>query len=170
MSFTLRYTDEIASVLLLTLCVAVFLVTAGFPESPTASEPGPAFFPRAIVSAIALLAVVQLGQSFRREGTTSYEITTDAVKKIGTVAIFLAAYVVTMPLFGFFVGTIIFLTAFGRYSGIETTRTAGALAVGSTFVLYYAFVDFLNVPLPRSSILPLSKLLPSLSQFIGVIA
>lgn len=169
MTFTLERSNELAALLLLGLSLAVFVVTAKFPESPNTGSPGAAFFPRLIVAGIAVLAVVQLIQSARADETRTHVVDAETTKRVAAVTAFLVAYAALMPLLGFLVDTAAFLVLFGRYSGVDDVGRSVGIALVSTLVLYYAFVDFLNVPLPESSILPISRLLPSLTGMLVVV-
>ncbi|SFG86378.1 Tripartite tricarboxylate transporter TctB family protein [Halopelagius inordinatus] len=169
MTLTLERSNELASVLLLGLCLAVFAVTADFPEGPNTGSPGAAFFPRLIVAGIGILAVVQLVQSLRADETRTHVIDAETTKRVATVTAFLVVYVALMPVLGFLVDTAVFLVLFGRYSGVDDAGKSVGIALVSTIVLYYAFVDFLNVPLPESAILPISRLLPSLTGTLVVV-
>ncbi|WP_129114772.1 tripartite tricarboxylate transporter TctB family protein [Halegenticoccus tardaugens] len=167
MSFELRHSDTVAAILLLALAVGVFVASGDFRSGPT-DAPGPAFFPRLIATSIALLAIVQIAQRTAGKRTSTHRVTRENVRRVGIPLAFVALYVATMPIFGFLVGTIVFLISFMWYSGVDSVRTSGPIALGISLLLFYVFVSFLHVPLPESSVLPISRLLPDLPLILGV--
>lgn len=160
MGFELRRTDEIATALLILLTVAVFYVTADFPEGP--GETSPAFFPRVIVSLITFFALVQLVRAIRRDTAISHEITWTETKPVLVITALVVAYVVTMPYLGFVLGTFLFLLVAMHYSGVERVRLSIPISALLSLVLYYVFWEFLRVRLPRNQYVDIEGWLPSL--------
>lgn len=160
MAFELRHTDEIATVLLLLLTAVVFYVTADFPAGP--GETSPAFFPRVVVSLIAFFALVQLGRSLSRGTVRSHEIRWSQAKPALIITALIVAYVVTMPVLGFVLGTVLFLLVGMHYSGVERVRHSVPISITVSIVLYYLFWEFLRVPLPRNEYVEIEGWLPTL--------
>lgn len=160
MTLRISHTDKIASGLVFALAAAVFYLSADFPAGYGAT--GPAFFPRVIVGLMSVFALVQLVNAFRQDETRSQEISRSTVRTVGIAVVIIVAYVVTMPYLGFLAGTVGFLLASMWFSGVRKPRTAVPVALVVSVVLFYIFVQFLRVPLPESSILPISRLLPGL--------
>lgn len=154
------HTDKIASVLLLLLTGVVFFLTADFPSGYGATSP--AFFPRLIVSLIAVFAIVQLIDSFRADEVRSYEITPSVAVTVGIAAGLVVAYVFLMVYLGFLLGTAVFLVASMQFSGVDRIWKSVTVSVGVSLALYYIFYRFLRVPLPENPFIPIGRLLPSL--------
>ena len=151
MAFTIRRTDEIAALLLLSLAAGVFLATRGYPGA-LAGTPGPAFFPRVIAAALAALAVVQFGTALFADESGGPRVSAAAARRIGVPTAFLVAYVLVLPLLGFFLTTSVFLAALMYYSGARDLRVSIPLAVVVSIVLQNVFVGFLHVPLPAGEV------------------
>lgn len=147
MALHLSRTDEIASVLLLLFAVGVFVVSRDYP-SDLAGTPGPAFFPRIIAAGIAVLAIVQLARALFSGDRDEHTITQSNTARVAVPAAFLVGYVLMLPLIGFFLTTVVFLTTFMYYSGARTLYVTVPLAVVIGVVLQNVFVGFLHVPLP----------------------
>lgn len=160
MGTTVAHTDKIASVLLLGLAAAVFVLSADFPAG--IGETSPAFFPRVIAALIAVFALYQLGRSVVDGTVRAHEIDWHAAGRVAVVAVLVVVYVVAMPWLGFVLGTALFLLVTMRYSGVERYDHSIPLSIGIAVVLYYVFFAFLRVPLPRSEYVPIEELLPPL--------
>lgn len=160
MTLRIRHTDKIASGLLFLLTAVIFFLTEEFPSG--FGQTSPAFFPRVIVSLIALFALVQLIDSFRTEEVRSYEISPSVVVTVGIAAALVVGYVVLLPYLGFLLGTALFLVVSMHFSGVEEIGKSVPVSVGVTLVLYYIFVQFLRVPLPENPFVPIGRYLPSL--------
>lgn len=161
----LRHTDEIASGLLVLLAAGIFAVTREFPAGP--GQTTPAFFPRLIAALIAAFALAQFGRALYDDRTDGHEITRAETKTVVGALALVVAYVALMPLFGFLIGTVLFLVATMRFSGVERYGRSIPVALALAVVLQYVFGEFLRVPLPENPILPIARLLPS---FVGVIS
>lgn len=163
MSFTLRHTDKIGSVLWLLLAGAVFIVSAGFPAGPNVT--GPALYPRVVAGLIALFAVIQLARAVATDADRRHEVTATATKQVLGAVLLVVAYVFLLPWLGFLTSTAAFLVAGMLYSGARSPLLIGGSSLGLTILLYYIFASFLRIPLPQSPLLPVEQLLPIL---IGV--
>lgn len=166
MAVELEHTDEIAAGLLLALSALVFVLSRDFPQGP--SQTSPAFFPRFLAALIACFALFQLARSVRADAARSHEITRSAVVRVATVAGLIAGYVLTLPLMGFLVGTVLFLVVAMWYSGVDRFRRTVPIAVAFSIGLHYVFGVFLRIPLPESAILPISRLLPTTLATLGL--
>ncbi|WP_248909913.1 tripartite tricarboxylate transporter TctB family protein [Halocatena marina] len=169
MTAKLTRTDEIAAVLLILFSLGVYLASKPFPSGPT-NAPGAGFFPQLIAAGISILAVIQFVKSVLDDANTSYSVTLTGISRVVIPIMLSAAFVLTMPLFGFLVGSMVFLIALMRYSGAQSYLTIVPVSIAVSLVLHYIFVEFLHVPLPESGILPVSRLLPSLALVVGGIS
>lgn len=168
MSLQIRHTDKVAAVLLVGLSVGVFVASRDFP-SGFGDSPGAAFFPRLIVSVIALLAGVLFVRSIASSDTRTYDVSTTDVRRFAVPVAALVAYVALMPILGFVLDTITFLIVLMRYSGVESYWRSASLAVGLGVVLYYVFGEFLHIPLPEGSVVSVARWLPSLPLLVEVV-
>lgn len=159
MTLELSHTDKVASGLIFLLTAAIFYLTTDFPSGYGAT--GPAFFPRVIVGLMSVFALVQLVKAIRSEPRTQ-ELSRSTVKTVAVAAALVVGYLLVMPYLGFLVGTVVFLLVSMHFSGVDGFRTSLPVSIGVAIALYYIFVQFLRVPLPESSILPISRLLPGL--------
>lgn len=147
MSLRISRTDEVASVLLVLLAGGIFLVSRDFP-SGVAGTPGPAFFPRVIAGAIAVLAVVQLVDTVVTREADERTVTMNDVVRFVVPAAFLVGYILLLPMAGFLLTTVAFLVALMYYSGARDLRVTVPLSVVIGVILQNVFVGFLHVPLP----------------------
>lgn len=167
MAIELSHTDKVGAALLVALSAGVFVASRDFP-SGFGATPGAAFFPRVVAATIALLAVVLFARSVVSREARTHRVSTDDATRFAVPVAFLAAYVAAMPLLGFVAATVAFLVGLMRYSGVEGYRRSVPLAVGVAVALHYVFREFLHVPLPEGSVLPIAGLLPSIPLFAGV--
>ncbi|MBX0293979.1 tripartite tricarboxylate transporter TctB family protein [Haloarcula nitratireducens] len=163
MELRISRTDEVASGLLIAFAVSVYIVSSDFP-SGVAGTPGPALFPRFIAGGIALLAVLQFVNAIVSQDSKRQSVTTDDLVQFGVPVAFLIGYAIVLPITGFLLTTIAFLTIVMYYSGVRDLKVGVPLAVGISIVLQNVFVGFLHVPLPEGP-LGLGGLV---SLFIGV--
>lgn len=168
MAVTFRHVDKVAGLLFLGLAAAIYTVSGGLPEG-TGRAPGAGFFPRVIAACIAVLSVVQVAQSVTRSDERVHRITVPVAKRILVTVVLLAAYVATLPVLGFLLGTVVFLLVFLRYSGVESLRVSLPFGLAVAVVLQYVFGSFLHVPLP-DGVVPLADLLPRLPLLLGGVA
>lgn len=165
MTLKLSHTDKVASVLVFVLTAVVFYLTTDFPAGYGAT--GPAFFPRVIVGLMSVFALAQLVKATRTEPRT-VAVSRSTVKTVAVAAALVVGYVLAMPYFGFLAGTVVFLLVSMHFSGVEGVRASLPVSIVVAIVLYYIFVRFLRVPLPESSVLPISRLLPGLLTGVGL--
>lgn len=168
MSLEIRYTNEIAAILLVGMSVGVFVVSRDFP-SGFGESPGAAFFPRLIAAVIALLAGVLFVQSIALGEKRSYDVSPTDVERFVVPVSLLVGYVALMPVLGYLLDTVVFLVAMMRYSGEGTYRTSIPLAVVVGIAIHYVFGEFLHIPLPEGSVVAISRWLPSLPLFAEVV-
>lgn len=160
MTLRISHTDKISSVLVFVLAAVVFYLTADFPSGFGAT--GPSLFPRAIVVLMSVFALVLLVKSVKREDVRTQEISWSAAKTVGIAAALVVGYLLLMPYLGFLAGTTAFLVVSIHFSGVSEFRKSIPVSIGVSIALFYIFAEFLRVPLPESTILPISRLLPTL--------
>jgi hypothetical protein len=137
-----------AGVLVLALMACLHALRLGLWK---AGLPGSGLFPLLGAGGMALLAVLLLATSWRspeQKTATPFWPRGDALKKQGVFAIALLVYPILVQLFGFNLGSLVFLVSLFRYPGRygwKTSLVVGILAVG---VLYASLVVLLGVELP----------------------
>lgn len=167
MTIEIRHTDKVGAALLLAVAAGVFVTSRDFP-SGFGGTPGAAFFPRVVAATIALLAVVLLVRSVASREPRTHRISTDDAIRFAVPVAFLVAYVAAMSALGFLLATVALLVGLMRYSGVEEYRRSVPLALAVAVVLHYVFREFLHVPLPEGSVVPVADLLPALPLLAGV--
>lgn len=165
MAFELRHTDKIAATIFILFSLAVFFYSATLPDTPMPTGPGT--YPQIVTGLIAIFATIQLIKSIRNEDVSSHEISKPVVKRVTTVTVLLVTYLVTLPYFGFLIGTALFLGVTMRYSGVTSKRHLISLSILIPIALHYVFGQFLRVRLPENILLPISRLLPRLPLTAG---
>ncbi|UPV76617.1 tripartite tricarboxylate transporter TctB family protein (plasmid) [Halorussus limi] len=168
MAFQIRHIDKVASLLLILLAAGVFVASRNFPSGITGT-PGPAFFPRVIAASIAGVAAFLFIRSVTTGDDRTQRITTEETKRVVVPIALLVGYALLLPVLGFLLDTFAFLIVTMWYSGATEARTVAPLAAGIALVLQYVFVEFLHVPLPAGSILPVARWLPPLPIVSGVL-
>lgn len=168
MSLQIRYTNELAAVLLAGVSAGVYVASRDFP-SGFAGAPGAAFFPRLIASVIALLAGVLFVRSLVTGDHRSYDVSLADVERFVVPVGLLVAYVALMPVLGFVLDTVLFLVAMMRYSGVDSYGASVSLAAALGVVLHYVFGEFLHIPLPEGSVVAVARWLPSLPLLAEVV-
>lgn len=159
MAYRVFRSDVIAAGSLLALSAAVFVVSADFPGG-RGGDPGAAFFPRLIAGTIAVLALALLVKHVVADDRESHEIHPAVARRLVIVMAFPILYIFLMPVVGFPLTTVAFLSGLMWYSGARSVPIVVGSSIGVTLVLYYIFVVFFRVPLPEG-IVPIGRFLPS---------
>jgi putative tricarboxylic transport membrane protein len=143
--------DGVAGLVCLAGSVTLLALTGSLPQ-PALVPIGPAFYPRILLGATAVLSagllVTDLFARDRRPGVpkVSYRLV------LLTFAIF-AVYVFLLPLLGYRLATVVFVAALqATLAPPRATRgwaLVAAMAFGAALVTYYVFEAYLNVLLPR---------------------
>jgi len=130
--------------------------TFGIERSPMVPV-SPAFYPRIVLAATAVLAVVMVvADLLARRARVTAPAKAEGGAGYGLVAAafgVFSAYVLALPWVGFRIATLVFLVAMQAL--LEPPRSArrwaavGALALAATVASYYVFEHYLHVLLPR---------------------
>lgn len=123
-----------------------------------AGELGPDFWPRAWLWGLLGLSVLDLAAVLRAArpdgaGAAPEPNPDDApppadLRLVVVGALFAVAYALAMTLIGFVLATVIFLIAFARLGGYRRMLALSLVALASTFVLLYVFVQVVYISLP----------------------
>lgn len=117
----------------------------GFPAAGGA-VPGPAMFPIAIAALWAGFGVVLLVSGWRRVAVATEE--PPAWRGMAGLFGLTAGYAVLMPWLGFIATSALFLTLAVRFLGYRHWWRAGAVALATSFVVFWLFAGLMKVPLP----------------------
>ena len=150
---------------LICLAVSVFLLALTLKLPPAVMVPiGPAFYPRVVLSLLALLSVILIGLDLRAMHLARAAGPAAAAPAAGpapnyrlVLATFIefGIYIALLPPLGFRIDTFLFVLAL--QVTLEWPRTplrwllAVAVAVATSLVCYLVFEDYLSVLLPRGS-------------------
>ena len=140
--------------------LAVILAASAFPDD---SLFGPSFFPIATSVGIIVFAVADMLNGSESE----MEVSDIDVRPPAVVFGLLVAYIVSMPILGFWVGSMLFLGLLSYYSEIRSPPLLLALSLGVPTLLFYVFGRIFLVRLPEA-IVPVSRLLPQVPLVVGV--
>lgn len=123
---------------------------------------GPGFFPIIVSAGIIVFAVAELVAADDGDelDLSEYELTPAAV-----ILGLLVAYVLLMPLTGFWVGTMAFMPIMLYYSGVRSIPGIALLSVVFPTLLFYIFNEIFLVRLPEG-VIPVSRLLPELPLWV----
>ena len=152
--------DGIAGLVCLAVSVGLLLLTRELPP-PVMVPIGPAFYPRLVLSFMALLSVLLVATDWRAQRRRRAVVTpaTAAARRRPNYARVLATfvafglYILLLPLLGFRIATVLFVA--GLQVVREWPRTwqrwllVAAVALGTTIVCDVAFERYLSVLLPR---------------------
>lgn len=166
MTIRIKGIETYAGLCFLLLTVAIYFVSAGFPDA-RGSGSGPAFFPRVVAACIAVLGIVQIARDRFLAEDRVHELSGETVKRVLAPLLLTVAYVWAMPHTGFLLGTIVFLVVFLWYSGVTAPKIVFPYSIGITVALQYVFGSFLHIPLP-DGVVPVVDFLPLLSFVVEV--
>ncbi|WP_144923810.1 tripartite tricarboxylate transporter TctB family protein [Halorubrum salsamenti] len=142
------------------LSLVVIYAASNFPND---SLFGPSFFP--ILTSVGI--IVFAAADMLNGGETELEMSDIDVRPPTVVLGLLVAYVLAIPILGFWVGSMLFLGVLLYYSGIRSPLLLVGLSLGVPTLLFYVFGRIFLVRLPEA-IIPVSRLLPQLPLVVGV--
>jgi uncharacterized protein YqgC (DUF456 family) len=148
--------DGVAGLAILALSLGLYAATFGIESNPLVPV-SPAFYPRLVLGATAVLAAALLvidvvaHRLGRARAGVSWRGANHALVAV-EFAIF-TAYALLLPYIGFRIATFIFIVAMQvslrRPVGARAWAIVVAVAVVATLVVYYVFDLYLHVLLPR---------------------
>jgi hypothetical protein len=147
---------------LVCLAVSLFLLALTFNLPPATMVPiGPAFYPRIVLSLMAVLSAILIGMDVRTMRTSPAPIAAAPAGASPNYRLVLATfilfgiYIVLLPGLGFRIATFLFVLAL--QIALEWPRDwkrwliALAVAVATGAVCHFVFEDYLSVLLPRGT-------------------
>ena len=153
--------DGVAGLVCLAVSIFLLYLTLGLP--PAVMVPiGPAFYPRIVLSLLALLSVILIGLDLRAmrlagAGTAPAVPAGSAPNYRLVLATFIefGIYIALLPPLGFRISTFLFVLALEVTLEWPRSLTrwllAIAVAVATSLVCYLVFEDYLSVLLPRGT-------------------
>ncbi|HTK13767.1 MAG TPA: tripartite tricarboxylate transporter TctB family protein [Xanthobacteraceae bacterium] len=153
--------DGISGLVCLAISLWLLVLTWGLP--PAVMVPiGPAFYPRIVLSILAILSVILLALDLRAAaqrratGTTAIAAPVQPAPNYPLVLktfIAFGLYIALLPELGFRIGTVLFVAALQvTLEWPRSTRRwalVAIVALATTLVCFYVFEDYLSVLLPR---------------------
>src|SRR5579885_3522650 len=149
--------DGIAGLICLAVSIFLLYLTLGLP--PAVMVPiGPAFYPRLVLSLLALLSVILVGLDLRQarlaRGTAAAGQAPNYRLVLATFIEF-GLYIALLPPFGFRIATFLFVLALQVTLEWPQSGKRWMLAIGvaaaTSIVCHLVFEDYLSVLLPRGS-------------------
>ncbi|WP_256403668.1 tripartite tricarboxylate transporter TctB family protein [Halorubrum salinum] len=140
--------------------LAVIAAASTFPDDGLF---GPSLFPIVTSAGIIVFAAVDMLNGSGSE----LEVSDVDVGPPAVVFGLLVAYIVAMPVLGFWIGSMLFLGALLYYSEIRSRPLLLALSIGVPTLLFYIFGRIFLVRLPEA-IVPVSRLLPQVPLVVGI--
>jgi putative tricarboxylic transport membrane protein len=148
----MKINDAIFGAVLLLLGVVILVHVQSFPKIP-GQQVGPALFPGLIALGLAACGALLIVSGVRKRTTEPWYETADWMRSgrhvIAFVAIVggVALYVLLSSALGFLIVAPIMLWVWFIALGVRPIA-AIVIAMGTTFVIWYAFYKLLRVPLP----------------------
>ena len=144
--------DIIGGILLVLLAIGIFSISSGFPSTPQMSDPGSAFFPNLIAGAFLLLAAGLFGEGYKQRLISAAPRAADDAKFTRLRLFFIlliGGYIFAMPHAGFLISTFLFLTVIMKLCNTPGYLLPAGIAGVSSIIIFFAFREILNVPLPE---------------------
>lgn len=155
--------DGISGLVCLAISLWLLVLTWGLPPAAMVSI-GPAFYPRVVLSILAVLSVILLASDLRaarqrRAGNAIAVPATTPAQPAPNYRLVLATfiafglYIALLPELGFRIATFLFVAALQvtleRPRGMGRWAVVVIVALATTLVCFYVFEDYLSVLLPR---------------------
>jgi len=152
--------NSIAGLICLALSIGMLVLTRGLPQS-TFVPIGPDFYPRIVLTIMAVLSVLLIAIDLRQQSAKDTEAPDAAAsvpekrnyRLVGVTYAVFTGYVILLPLVGYRVATFIFVAAlqavFDPPRGARGWVLLMVSGLATSLVTYIVFNDYLSVLLPR---------------------
>ncbi|MFA5915677.1 MAG: tripartite tricarboxylate transporter TctB family protein [Burkholderiales bacterium] len=151
--------NSIAGLICLALSIGMLVLTRGLPQS-TFVPIGPDFYPRIVLTIMAVLSVLLIVIDLRQQSAKDTEAPAAAAapekrnyRLVGVTYAVFTGYVILLPLVGYRVATFIFVAAlqavFDPPRGARGWALLMVSGLATSLVTYIVFNDYLSVLLPR---------------------
>ena len=138
------------------LSIIVIAIARGFPDR---GQVGAGFFPIVLSAGIIVFSIAVIVAE--EEVEPGFDMDWSELKPVLIVLGIIIAYIATVPVIGFLLGTTLFLIALSYYSGVTSKPVLVSFSVAASMFLYYLFDVIFLIRLPKG-VIPISNLLPPL--------
>jgi putative tricarboxylic transport membrane protein len=154
----------------LMLALGLLTATRGLDDLAREGQLGPGFWPRLLLTGLAVVCAVRLVATWR--GASGHRFTHRHASPLARGRLALAIglillYVISAPLVGFPLATAGFIAAFMVLAGARRATGVAAAAIGGTIGLLYLFVKVVYLPLPKGAG-PLEAVTLTLYRLLGI--
>jgi putative tricarboxylic transport membrane protein len=134
----------------LLLTLALFAASRGLDDVAREGTLGPGFWPRLVLSGLALACLGKLaGEWRRRAGADAAALVPISHARLVAAVALILLYALATPAIGFALASVAFIAAFMALAGARSPLVIAANALGGTVVLLYTFVKLVYLPLPK---------------------
>lgn len=139
--------NAITATLLLLVVVASYMASYSVLDASGSSDPGPAAYPRIILVAIGICAILLYFIHDEREDSQPR-----SWKTIVLVLIAIAAYIALLGWIGYIAATVLFTLSMVLLAGERRILLVILYPIIFSLVLYFVFSNYLNIVLPEGLI------------------
>jgi putative tricarboxylic transport membrane protein len=154
-----RFRQALPYIVGIVVAGALYYSASRIEYTPRGDALGPDFWPKLAIGLMALVCVIEIVRAMRGaaegqgladllEGAEEEQRTTHPYLLLGGVGVIIA-YAVLLPVFGFLLGSLLFMAAFMYLGGYRKHVAIWSIAIGATFVIAFVFLRFAYVSLPR---------------------
>jgi len=143
--------DRFLAIFLIIISVIVFFETSKFPSFSNEMQVIDAsFVPRLLASFLIIASLILLVKSFKQVDNSKLDTCKldKSSSRVLVIVILMIAYRYILPIIGFEITTILFLTTTMYLFKYKKILKAFLISLLVTIVIYYIFIFILNVPFP----------------------
>lgn len=141
--------EILTGVVFLIIAAGFFIQAMYLPPAMNPADAGPAAFPILITITMAILSVFLLVKGIRDKNKESQIfITIKRGKSVLWVVVSLVAYVIVMPLAGYFISTVVMFPVLLYFAGEKNWKRLALLSISFVVFAKVVFQMILRVPLP----------------------
>lgn len=136
----------------LLLALGLFAASRGLDDVAREGTLGPGFWPRVVLSGLALACLAKLAAEWRRGRRDDAAAPPPIARgRLAAAIALILLYVLAVPALGFALATVAFIAAFMTLAGARSPLVIAINALGGTVVLLYTFVKLVYLPLPKGA-------------------
>ncbi len=142
----------LSSVLIIVTSLFFFFNTLGF-KKLASQIIGPEFMPRLYAFLLIGLSIILIIQSYMKNEGKDRETSGRGYFKYSIITmLFLGAYIIIIPIIGFYISTIIFVVSMLLFSRVRNKIVLAVIPVATSIFIYVFFSILLNVNMPSGFI------------------
>lgn len=143
-------TDISTGIVLLLLSIIGYVISMDLVDSNSTTKYGPDFFPKLILSLLAISAIILLVNALKRykKSTEQLIVNKSAIISVFIFILILIGYIALFFIAGFIISTIIFLFIGQWAFGIRKLPLIITTTLMIPLVSYFIFTYFFKIPLP----------------------